>query len=386
MFETLDGVEWDALEDAYGKASDIPDLLRSLATSQDEESLEETLEDLESRVCNQGCINEASPYVVPFLIELLSTPEVEAKEEILGLLTGLGTAKSYLDVHIRNEPGPVAEKWRAEPDFEEKVAREQAWVEATRHAIEAGLPTFFALLEGNEDGLRYPAANLLGALKTSPERVSAGLREAFARETSDGVRCGLLMSLGEVGREEDVPFLREILADASGSGSAKSKGSRPLRWGSAIALVRILKADAPAEAVRVLDEASLGGSEPELDEDAWEGLPDGERESARGAIFTLFMMGPDAAVPRIGRALGRLDVEDLGDALELLLDLAFPGHDRTTEPTPPREPGSLTPAQKEALAAFVACDDLWDPGWRLDGTLRWLGLPDERGKIEAFIA
>ncbi|MGH3734458.1 MAG: hypothetical protein ACRDT6_02375 [Micromonosporaceae bacterium] len=72
----IDGVNWPQLGHAYGKADDLPGLLRAVA-GHDEGSAEKALDDLWSRVCHQGTVYSASAAVVPFLTELATRVAVD---------------------------------------------------------------------------------------------------------------------------------------------------------------------------------------------------------------------------------------------------------------------------------------------------------------------
>lgn len=381
MLEGLAGIDWDRLEDAYGPATGVPEFIRGLA-SRDRGTREEALEELHNQVCHQGSVSEASAHVVPFLIELLREPSVGGKEGILDLLAGLAQAQSDQE-GLLGERGPVAESLRADPDFEQKLENERGWVKATRGAVAAGVPLYLQILEKSDGTLRYRAANLLAALRAEPPRVAAALRAAITRETADGVRCGLLLLLGELGGEHEVAFLRDVLSQASGSAlivpGSTSRANPPLRWGAAVALVRILRDKAPPEAMRVLTDTlelpDVGGD--------WDGLPESEGPSVRAAGFTLALLEPRSAVQHLARALDRADPASQWDLLDLLLGLAFPVDE---EPARPLSGRSLTGPQRAALAAIAASDSLWRQARLVESSLECLGLPTSRNALRAFVA
>src|SRR5437660_1302427 len=85
MLETLSAVPWSELQHAYGTASDVPELIRALA-SPEQKVHEDALVYLYSRVLHQGSVYSSTPYVVPFLCELLAVPEVQNKVGLLNYL------------------------------------------------------------------------------------------------------------------------------------------------------------------------------------------------------------------------------------------------------------------------------------------------------------
>ncbi|HEY4388156.1 MAG TPA: hypothetical protein VGN34_27220, partial [Ktedonobacteraceae bacterium] len=75
MLETLDSVPWSKLEHGYGEASNVPNFIRRLA-SPEQEVYEEALCRLWSTVHVMDVIYSSTAYVVPFICELLETPEI----------------------------------------------------------------------------------------------------------------------------------------------------------------------------------------------------------------------------------------------------------------------------------------------------------------------
>jgi hypothetical protein len=75
MLENLDTIDWRNLQHAYGPATDVPDLIRALA-SHDEEVRQSAMYELYGTIWHQDTIYEATAYAVPFLIELLESDSV----------------------------------------------------------------------------------------------------------------------------------------------------------------------------------------------------------------------------------------------------------------------------------------------------------------------
>src|SRR5689334_942328 len=108
MLEGLDKINWSQLHHAYGKASDVPILIRKLL-SQDQNERDEVLEDLFSNIWHQGTIWEASSYVIPFLWELIKSPETPDKLQIVFLLTSLAIGKHAYYGKLEDER--TRQKW-----------------------------------------------------------------------------------------------------------------------------------------------------------------------------------------------------------------------------------------------------------------------------------
>jgi hypothetical protein len=155
MLDRLDEIPWKRLRHAYGPAEDVPDLLRSLRTAPAEMTGERSpLWHLCGNIWHQGTVYEATPYAVPFLIELASCPLVPDRLGILGLLAAIATGSSFRDVHgnLLNEP-----------DFAERKAVELKWSERAHAAVASGIAAFLAMT-GEETGVRLAAAHVLALL------------------------------------------------------------------------------------------------------------------------------------------------------------------------------------------------------------------------------
>jgi hypothetical protein len=94
MLEKLDSVDWASLQHAYGSAADIPNLLRSLL-SEDEQIRDNAIYELFGNIHHQGTVYEASSYAIPFLMEFLNCPEFLEKVDIAVLVICIA---GYYDV------------------------------------------------------------------------------------------------------------------------------------------------------------------------------------------------------------------------------------------------------------------------------------------------
>ena len=129
MLDRLDSIPWQHLHHAYGSAEDVPGLLRALTKSGKQQ--EDALGELFGNIWHQGTVYEASPYAVPFLVELAAEPSLTLRGEILGLIGALANGNSYLAVHA--QPGFIwGEPLRQQPDFDERLENELQNVRSTR--------------------------------------------------------------------------------------------------------------------------------------------------------------------------------------------------------------------------------------------------------------
>jgi hypothetical protein len=75
---SLDSPEWTTLDHAYGKASDIPDLLRQLSSFPSSEGRAEPWFTIWSALAHQGDVYSASFAAVPHVIRVLATAPTRA--------------------------------------------------------------------------------------------------------------------------------------------------------------------------------------------------------------------------------------------------------------------------------------------------------------------
>src|SRR5260370_10293682 len=91
MRSVIDGIAWDKLEDAYGKANEVPGLLKQIARARGQ-NLFEVMDLLCSRVLHQGTIYSSSPPVARITVEFLKTTGKREKPMFYGLLSGFAEA------------------------------------------------------------------------------------------------------------------------------------------------------------------------------------------------------------------------------------------------------------------------------------------------------
>ena len=100
----LDDIPWARLRHAYGKASDIPDRLRALASNW---NMREQLDGIEGALfALEGGIFSATTPTLPYLVELVSTPKVRIRADIVEMLGRL--VMRLNDPRWRSEPAAVA--------------------------------------------------------------------------------------------------------------------------------------------------------------------------------------------------------------------------------------------------------------------------------------
>ncbi|MFQ3226626.1 MAG: hypothetical protein ACI8RW_000002 [Porticoccaceae bacterium] len=85
---TIDSIPWSSLEHAYGSAADASKYLHDLAHGNEDEIDEAVYGFLHSSACHQYTTYSSTPYVVRYVINLLSSDLllIEQTSEILGFI------------------------------------------------------------------------------------------------------------------------------------------------------------------------------------------------------------------------------------------------------------------------------------------------------------
>jgi len=190
MLETLDAVDWGRLSDAFGPAVEVPSLLRSLVAPDDERRFQ-ALSRLLETVWHQGTIYEVSSHVVPFLCEMLSSPDTPDTSLPALALASLAEGTSFLEAHTLADD-QARHMWKAVlaqqgRDLDEQLASERSWVRATREAVEPHIDLLLPFLAHHEPELRYAVAS---ALKHYPKAGALSiphLRSRLTKETEEHV-------------------------------------------------------------------------------------------------------------------------------------------------------------------------------------------------------
>lgn len=194
MLEGLDRIHWGKLSHAYGEATDVPTQLRSLISA-DPDSFRETISTLHGNIWHQGTVYSATGAAVPFLYELLISPEISCKTDLAEILTSIADGVGYLEVHALGEYGETV--WRgilAEQGktLEEELELERQVTLSVRKAVSEGLPHLLPYLKSSDAGFRRA---LVIALENYPEQAALilpALDVLEASEKDQEVRAAIL--------------------------------------------------------------------------------------------------------------------------------------------------------------------------------------------------
>jgi hypothetical protein len=158
ILETVDQFDWSSVEHAYGPATDVPEILRTLADG-NKKAREEAWYMLYGNLLHQGTLYSATPRAVPYFLQLIPHLAVEDQVRALCYIASLYRGEGYWSVHqslsALNQPSNMVEE----------IEKEQTLISATRAAVAAGTPLYLKMLDSRKPGPRIAAAYLLGLLQ-----------------------------------------------------------------------------------------------------------------------------------------------------------------------------------------------------------------------------
>jgi hypothetical protein len=186
MFESLDSVPWSELDASCGQSIRIPSLLKAILAS-DSHEYENIAAVIEGVLTGQGELYEASPYAVPFLLELLDARH-PAAQYMYSVLWEVGNIRAV---------APEASQFRL-PSW---TVQERTLKEACREVVRSGIDIYLRDAESAELPCRRGAFELLAEFLVDDARVRERLPELARQEASDELRREALGLLDEY----DVP-------------------------------------------------------------------------------------------------------------------------------------------------------------------------------------
>ena len=332
MLESLDGVDWAAVEHAYGPATDVPDLLRALC-SPDPAARKQARHALFGTIVHQGTRYAATAPAVPFLAELVLAPDTPDRHRLVWLLTYAAIGYDAASLPAGIVEGTLDELART-TNTEGDEREYGPWALAAYQAVQAIAPSLLPLLDDDDARLRRAVAHLLAWFPRWARMSLPRLRARLAAEPDPDAKAAMLVALGLLagarGETGDAPRLARLLEDTD----------VVVRWAAAVALARLFPQAPPEPAVQELlgwlTGVTTAGRHPEIlfpepEQYAMlivESVP-ALRERAVEAIFDRLATMPSLEARPLVRNLKDLALKDLPDD-----PAAFP-------PLAKRVPGSL---------------------------------------------
>ncbi|AVT38436.1 hypothetical protein [Plantactinospora sp. BB1] len=198
MLDGLDRVPWAELTHAYGRANDVPDLIRRIGGPDEEDALY-ALYELRARILHQGNVCPATAPAVPFLAALLDHPAT-------------------------TDPGGIAHLLG---DMAQIVDPDHPVLAALRRTVTAEVDRLLPLLAAAEPWSRLAAAYALGQCPERAGDILPALRDRWTVETDDQARGALVIAAAALDPAT------ALLAEALGEGQPG-----PVRAAAALAAAR----------------------------------------------------------------------------------------------------------------------------------------------------
>jgi HEAT repeat protein len=180
----LDSVNWAELRHAYGLATDVPGLIRELA-SPDEETREEAYAMLFSNIYHQGTVYPASVAALPFLIELLALEATPDRASLALLVASLIGGMGFHQVH---SAGTVKLAFAKPPDLDRLLAEEEVVTLGLTECGRAAIPLLLPFMKHESPDLRCQIAGALRRYRTDTAVIVPVLTDALAVEQDGEAR------------------------------------------------------------------------------------------------------------------------------------------------------------------------------------------------------
>lgn len=191
MLEGLDLIDWGKLRHAYGPATDVPGLLRDLASA-DAGVRDAAMYELCGNIHHQSDVYEASAYAVPFLVELLTHPDVQDKSSILSLLEALANGYNYLSFR---DPLAGYERHFSSEEWETRQQYEHTWTAAAHQAVLKYVPLYLQSLGDGEAEVRQMAAYVLSTCFERAAEIIPALQQHLLLDADPVAQSTMVMAL-----------------------------------------------------------------------------------------------------------------------------------------------------------------------------------------------
>jgi len=204
MLEGLDKINWSGLHHAYGEAIDVPVLIRQLL-SEDKAMVDKAIHELFGNIWHQGTIYEASAYAVPFLYELLKSPETPDKLLVAFLLASLATGKCHLHDDLSEKDKM---QWRKVYEkhgktLEEEIIEQRRYEQNVRREIEKEFSLLYPYLVCEESDIKNDVAEAFGEYPQFKSETLPLLEKALASESDEVAKATIENSIKILSEAEE---------------------------------------------------------------------------------------------------------------------------------------------------------------------------------------
>lgn len=343
---SLYDVEWHSIRHAYGAADDVPEMILGI-TSNDPEQREICLDRLSNTVNHQGSIYEATSYVIPYLIEIVSDNLIPEKDEVLAVLSGF-----LHSANIKNK-------------------RSVEWGTKIIQRLLGYRDLFKQLLDDPNDSVRKVAAMLLCDFEDNINQHATWVRERILIEPDLQLKAHLCNALAEMAERFEHNELTDFLEfSISVLDKIVFQTEHPVaRFVAASHLVDIYKQEVSDAILDVIVDTMSNPDLLLLVDPSW--------GTTFNTIFAIeWHVDQTRAVDVLERILYQLsDPELIWYIGSAILRSAFPIYVQVY---------SLSPPQKKALTALLSFPQFTGSENRLAFSRH--GLPETHAELEALLA
>jgi HEAT repeat protein len=384
MLEKLDSIAWSQLTHAYGPATDVPAQIRNL-TSADKGERENALWELCGNIFHQGTRYQSTPHAVPFLYELIASPETPDRHEIVYLLVNL--ALGYEEYYLPGGLDAVSFRRSLEesdsqisPSDREKCDKYGfgSRVDLDCYdSVQKGVPVLIELLTDGDERLRCAATYALAWFPENARESIPAIRQCLANTSDEIEMANALIAYGLLTRNSQSAVNESELHDFL------SHASLIVRVAAAIALARDPLTD---DIIEILVAAILATEELQSPGDD---IRFNAGDLAGYASLVLASGGArarDKIIPALCEVLKSVNKYQSLDVTRSLLRLIVAGRTTPIKDTPA---ATLDPLELYALRAIAT-----HGGWKISGYLhvnysdlvREYGLPDSQESLIEYLS
>ncbi|MEU5876865.1 HEAT repeat domain-containing protein [Spirillospora sp. NPDC047279] len=217
MFDQLDEVDWASMNHAYGPATDVPALLRGLASA-DPAQREIALDGMYGAVHHQGDVYNSTLAAIPFLLELVADPGVPERGAILSLLASIGGVDADFDDDDDDDDDEFEDEYGdgdgdGGDDGDSGDDEDDDWsrnYRMAREAVTLAMPLFLKSLADPDAQVRNGAVRALMACRSQAAEIVPDLRHHLAVESEPANRLALVHAVGALGQGEAVAWLASL--------------------------------------------------------------------------------------------------------------------------------------------------------------------------------
>lgn len=185
LFAGLDTIQWGRMTHAYGRAGDVPELIRGLADP-DPAAREQALDEMYGVVHHQGDVYRCTVEAIPFLLRICGSDR-PGRADVVELVASIGGGSH--DGRLR---GPA---------------------EQARDLVTAQFPFWCALAADDDPAVRAAAVNALRSCRSRGSDTASYLRSRYTAEPDPAVRAVIVAAVADLGRARHAAGVAAWVAD-----------------------------------------------------------------------------------------------------------------------------------------------------------------------------